>query len=69
VRHTANTLTVAADAPTRELMPRLGHASSRAAIRYQHAISDRDRVIAGLLDTRVTEHAKPAKSLKPPVVS
>ena len=69
LRHTANTLTAAAGASTRELMARLGHASSRAAIRYQHATGDRDRVIAGLLDTLVTEHEQPSKSVKPPVVS
>lgn len=50
LRHTANTLTAAAGASTRELMARLGHASPRAAVRYQHATSDRDRVIADLLD-------------------
>ncbi len=37
LRHTANTLTAASGASTKELMHRMGHASSQAAIRYQHA--------------------------------
>jgi integrase len=37
LRHTANTITAAAGASTRELMHRMGHASPEAALRYQHA--------------------------------
>ena len=37
-----------ADSP-RELMTRMGHASSRAALIYQHATADRDRAIADAL--------------------
>jgi integrase len=54
LRHTANTMTAAAGASTRELMSRMGHASSAAALRYQHATSERDAEIARLLDARVT---------------
>jgi integrase len=36
LRHTAATLAVAAGASTRELMVRMGHSSSAAALRYQH---------------------------------
>ena len=46
LRHTCNTLTAATGASTRELMHRMGHASARAALRYQHATRDRDAVIA-----------------------
>jgi integrase len=49
LRHTANTITAAAGASTRELMERMGHASSDAALRYQHATRDRDRAIADLV--------------------
>jgi integrase len=35
LRHTANTLAAATGASTRELMHRMGHASSAAALRYQ----------------------------------
>jgi hypothetical protein len=31
-------------------MRRMGHATSDAALRYQHATSDRDRAIADALD-------------------
>ncbi|MDH6702074.1 site-specific integrase [Streptomyces griseoviridis] len=45
-RHTGNTLASTAGASTRELMTRMGHSSSRAALIYQHMTSDRDRAIA-----------------------
>ena len=50
LRHTCNTLTAATGASTRELMHRMGHASARAALRYQHATRERDEVIARALD-------------------
>lgn len=49
LRHTGNTL-AAPFASTRELMARMGHGSSRAALIYQHATADRDRMIADALD-------------------
>jgi hypothetical protein len=42
-------------ASLRELMQRMGHASSEAALRYQHATSDRDRAIADALDRLADE--------------
>jgi len=48
LRHTAGTL--AARTGAKELMARLGHASPRAALIYQHATDDRDRRIANGLD-------------------
>ncbi|HEY2956651.1 MAG TPA: tyrosine-type recombinase/integrase [Actinomycetota bacterium] len=53
LRHTAATLAVAAGASTRELMARLGHASSAAALRYQHVMAGRDQAIAAALDELV----------------
>jgi integrase len=51
LRHTAGTLAALTGATTKELMARLGHASSNAALIYQHASADRDRSIAeGLED-------------------
>jgi len=47
--HTANTLAAATGASTRELMHRMGHASSAPALRYQHATRDRDQAIAKAL--------------------
>ncbi len=55
LRHTCNTLTAATGASTRELMHRMGHASPRAALRYQHATRERDVVIATALDQIIQE--------------
>ncbi|MHB8518440.1 MAG: site-specific integrase [Acidimicrobiales bacterium] len=49
LRHTGLTLAAATGATTVELMHRAGHSSSAAAMRYQHATRDRDRVIADAL--------------------
>jgi hypothetical protein len=43
-------LAVAAGASTRELMVRMGHSSSAAALRYQHVMAGRDAAIAAALD-------------------
>jgi integrase len=60
LRHTGLTLAAATGATTAELMHRAGHASPSAALRYQHATEDRDRVLAEALGefvspTRITE--------------
>lgn len=49
LRHTGATLAAATGATLAELMARLGHNSPRAALLYQHAAADRDRVIAEAL--------------------
>jgi integrase len=49
LRHTSNTLAAATGASTRELMHRMGHSSPAAALRYQHATAERDRVLADAL--------------------
>jgi integrase len=61
LRHTANTLAATTGASTRELMARMGHASSQAALFYQHATRDRDEAIADALDDLIT-HATTACS-------
>ena len=53
LRHTGATLAAATGATTKELMNRLGHASSDAALRYQHATKDRDAAIAAALSELV----------------
>ena len=53
LRHTGNTLAAATGASTRELMVRMGHASPRAALIYQHASRERDHAIARSLDHAV----------------
>lgn len=46
LRHTGNTMAAATGASLRELMERMGHSSSRAALIYQHATRERDEAIA-----------------------
>ncbi|MBB4714582.1 integrase [Streptomyces luteogriseus] len=49
LRHTGNTPASTAGAGTRELMTRMGHSSSRAALIHPHMTSDRDRAITDRL--------------------
>ena len=62
LRHTGNTLAASTGASTRELMARMGHASSRAALIYQHATRDRDAAIAASLSELITCQAQPNRS-------
>jgi integrase len=57
LRHTGATLAAATGATLSELMARIGHSTPAMALRYQHAASDRDKIIAGLL----SEMVKPAE--------
>jgi len=58
LRHTGNTLAAATGASTKELMSRMGHASPRAALIYQHATEDRDHKIAGALSDMIEKKLK-----------
>jgi integrase len=49
LRHVGGTLAAASGASLKELMARLGHSSTRAAMIYQHATRDRDQAIARAL--------------------
>ncbi|NEE01501.1 site-specific integrase [Phytoactinopolyspora halotolerans] len=55
LRHTGNHLAALSGATTRELMNRMGHASMRAALIYQHATNERDREIARRLSAAIGE--------------
>lgn len=57
LRHTGNTLAAATGASTKELMSRMGHASPRAALIYQHATEDRDAAIASALSKLIVKGA------------
>ena len=46
LRHTGNTLTADAGANLRELMDRMGHSSTRAALIYLHSSGERQRTLA-----------------------
>lgn len=64
LRHTANTLAAATGASTRELMHRMGHSSSAAALRYQHATRDRDQAIAKALGDLVARQIPAATPIR-----
>ena len=46
LRHTAGTLATAAGGSLREVMHRLGHSTTVAAVRYQHVMAERDAAIS-----------------------
>jgi integrase len=60
-RHTGGTLAAHTGATIKELMARLGHSSPRAAMIYQHATRERDKVIADGLGQLVNQ-ARPNPS-------
>lgn len=63
LRHHAATLTARMPGvTTRELMARIGHASPRAALIYQHATAERDRAIAAFLDAEVAAAVTPKRA-------
>jgi hypothetical protein len=49
LRHTGNNLTAHAGANLRELMARMGHSSTRAALIYLHSTDERQRELADAL--------------------
>lgn len=58
LRHTGAVLAASTGATLAELMARLGHSTTAAAMKYQHAAADRDRVIAEALSRMAS--AEPA---------
>jgi integrase len=50
LRHAGATFAAQTGATTRELMVRIGHSTSVAALRYQHAQAERDQAIAAGLE-------------------
>src|ERR1700733_5100480 len=55
LRHTGNTMAAAQGASLKELMERMGHSSSRAALIYLHATRERDQKIAAGMGKLFTE--------------
>jgi integrase len=55
LRHTGSTWSAQSGATLKELMARIGHSSTRAAMIYQHASRDRDDAIAVALDALIVE--------------
>jgi len=65
LRHTGNTLAATSGASTRELMHRMGHATMRAALIYQHATSERDRETASAMDRRIAGEGRRRRRTAP----
>jgi integrase len=53
LRHTGSTWSAQSGATLKEVMARIGHSSTRAAMIYQHATRDRDQAIASALDALI----------------
>lgn len=64
LRHTGAVLAAATGATLAELMARLGHSTVSAALRYQHAAADRDKVIAEALSRLADATVTPISSAK-----
>jgi integrase len=64
LRHTGNTLAAGSGASLRELMARMGHASTRAAVIYQHASAHRDQAIADSLSAMIEAADPPTRRAK-----
>lgn len=62
LRHTGATLAAATGATLAELMARLGHSTPQAAMIYQHAAADRDRVIAAALSELAAGEVVPIRA-------
>jgi integrase len=64
LRHTGATLAAVSGATLKELMARLGHSTVDAALRYQHAAADRDKVIAAALSDLAAGTVTPISKAK-----
>nr|WP_079105011.1 tyrosine-type recombinase/integrase [Streptomyces prasinopilosus] len=62
LRHTGNTLAASTGASTRELMACMGHITARAALIYQHASAERDRLIADAVSGLVNRGRKKTRT-------
>jgi hypothetical protein len=65
LRHAGATLTAQTGATLNEIMSRIGHSSTRAAMIYQHATSKRDHDLAQALDALIRtarEAARPVET-------
>ena len=64
LRHTGAVLAAATGATLAELMARLGHSTVSAALRYQHAAAERDKVIAAALSAMAAGDVTPISRAK-----
>ena len=61
LRHAGNAFTADAGANLRELMARMGHASTRAAMVYLHSTDERQRTLADAVDKATRAELRKAK--------
>ena len=61
LRHAGNTLTAEAGANLRELMERMGHSSTKAALVYLHSTSERQRTLADAVGRLARAELRKAK--------
>lgn len=61
LRHAGNAFTADAGANLRELMARMGHASTRAAMVYLHSTDERQRTLADAVDKAARTELRKAK--------
>jgi integrase len=61
LRHAGNTFTADAGANLRELMARMGHSSTRAAMIYLHSTDERQRTLADAVDKAARTELRKAK--------
>lgn len=62
LRHTGNTLASRTGASLADLMARMGHSSTRAALIYQHTAREQDREIANALSSRIDRERDRART-------
>jgi integrase len=62
LRHTGNTLAAATGASLADLMARMGHGSTRAAMIHQHATAEQDKSIADALSASIAKERDRARS-------
>jgi integrase len=62
LRHTGNTLASRTGASLADLMARMGHGSTRAALIYQHAAQEQDKGIADALSSHITRERDRARN-------
>jgi integrase len=62
LRHTGNTLASRTGASLADLMARMGHSSTRAALIYQHTGQEQDKDIADALSNRISRERDRARN-------
>ena len=67
LRHAGNHYTASAGANLRELMERMGHSTSRAAMIYLHSTDPRQRALADAVDEAARAELRQARKWPPTI--